>query len=70
MTSYGEEGAVVGSAAAWENHDEVFAQYRGESQSLGGPSFIWVRTTLTKICFVALSHLFAEVGVLLWREYP
>lgn len=32
MTSYGEEGAVVGSAAAWENDDEVFAQYRGESQ--------------------------------------
>ncbi|GAA5885491.1 hypothetical protein JCM16303_002224 [Sporobolomyces ruberrimus] len=28
MTSYGEEGAVVGSAAAWENDDEVFAQYR------------------------------------------
>ncbi|GAA5975068.1 hypothetical protein JCM11641_000018 [Rhodosporidiobolus odoratus] len=28
MTSYGEEGAVVGSAAAWENTDEVFAQYR------------------------------------------
>lgn len=30
MTSYGEEGAVVGSAAAWENDDEVFAQYRGK----------------------------------------
>ncbi|GAA6011788.1 hypothetical protein JCM11491_000751 [Sporobolomyces phaffii] len=28
MTSYGEEGAVVGSAAAWDNNDEVFAQYR------------------------------------------
>ncbi|GAA5891782.1 hypothetical protein JCM8208_002883 [Rhodotorula glutinis] len=28
MTSYGEEGVVVGSAAAWENDDEVFAQYR------------------------------------------
>ncbi|GAA6061997.1 hypothetical protein JCM10212_004275 [Sporobolomyces blumeae] len=28
MTSLGEEGAVVGSAAAWENDDEVFAQYR------------------------------------------
>ncbi|KAK4052229.1 hypothetical protein OIO90_004451 [Microbotryomycetes sp. JL221] len=28
MTSYGEEGAVVASAAAWENHYEVFAQYR------------------------------------------
>ncbi|BGP12278.1 hypothetical protein JCM10213_000026 [Rhodosporidiobolus nylandii] len=28
MTSSGEEGAVVGSAAAWENDDEVFAQYR------------------------------------------
>ncbi|GAA6007595.1 thiamine pyrophosphate-dependent dehydrogenase E1 component subunit alpha [Rhodotorula paludigena] len=28
MTSYGEEGAVVGSAAAWEPEDEVFAQYR------------------------------------------
>ncbi|GAA5899333.1 thiamine pyrophosphate-dependent dehydrogenase E1 component subunit alpha [Sporobolomyces salmoneus] len=28
MTSYGEEGAVVGSAAAWETDDEVFAQYR------------------------------------------
>ncbi|KAJ8297248.1 2-oxoisovalerate dehydrogenase subunit alpha, mitochondrial [Rhodotorula toruloides] len=28
MTGYGEEGTVVGSAAAWENDDEVFAQYR------------------------------------------
>ncbi|SCV67984.1 BQ2448_105 [Microbotryum intermedium] len=28
MTSYGEEGAVVGSAAAWSPTDEVFAQYR------------------------------------------
>ena len=28
MTAYGEEGTVVGSAAAWENDDEVFAQYR------------------------------------------
>ncbi|KAI8458924.1 branched chain alpha-keto acid dehydrogenase E1-alpha subunit [Phakopsora pachyrhizi] len=28
MTSYGEEGAVVGSAAAWYPNDEVFAQYR------------------------------------------
>ncbi|GAA6040963.1 hypothetical protein JCM8097_000514 [Rhodosporidiobolus ruineniae] len=28
MTSYGEEGAVVGSAAAWADTDEVFAQYR------------------------------------------
>ncbi|KAM0751093.1 hypothetical protein T439DRAFT_325248 [Meredithblackwellia eburnea MCA 4105] len=28
MTCYGEEGAVVGSAAAWEPTDEVFAQYR------------------------------------------
>lgn len=28
MTSYGEEGAVVGSAAAWDDDDEVFAQYR------------------------------------------
>ncbi|KAK4050377.1 hypothetical protein OIV83_003446 [Microbotryomycetes sp. JL201] len=28
MTSYGEEGAVVASAAAWKNHYEVFAQYR------------------------------------------
>lgn len=34
MTSYGEEGAVVGSAAAWENDDEVFAQYRGEILAL------------------------------------
>lgn len=31
MTSFGEEGAVVGSAAAWANDDEVFSQYRGES---------------------------------------
>ncbi|KNZ46758.1 2-oxoisovalerate dehydrogenase E1 component, alpha subunit [Puccinia sorghi] len=29
MTSYGEEGAVVGSAAALGKHDEVYAQYRG-----------------------------------------
>jgi 2-oxoisovalerate dehydrogenase E1 component alpha subunit len=29
MTSYGEEGAVVGSAAALGEHDEVYAQYRG-----------------------------------------
>ncbi|KAI9612905.1 hypothetical protein KEM48_003981 [Puccinia striiformis f. sp. tritici PST-130] len=28
MTSYGEEGAVVGSAAALGDQDEVFAQYR------------------------------------------
>ncbi|KAI5477591.1 hypothetical protein MNV49_006077 [Pseudohyphozyma bogoriensis] len=28
MTSYGEEGTVVGSAAAFEPTDEVFAQYR------------------------------------------
>ncbi|KDE06880.1 hypothetical protein MVLG_02768 [Microbotryum lychnidis-dioicae p1A1 Lamole] len=28
MTSYGEEGVVVGSAAAWSPTDEVFAQYR------------------------------------------
>lgn len=28
MTSYGEEGAIVGSAAALGDHDEVFAQYR------------------------------------------
>ncbi|PLW39606.1 hypothetical protein PCASD_08767 [Puccinia coronata f. sp. avenae] len=28
MTSYGEEGAVVGSAAALGEHDEVYAQYR------------------------------------------
>ncbi|SCZ91398.1 BZ3500_MvSof-1268-A1-R1_Chr1-2g01382 [Microbotryum saponariae] len=28
VTSYGEEGAVVGSAAAWSPTDEVFAQYR------------------------------------------
>ncbi|GAA5836215.1 hypothetical protein JCM11251_007396 [Rhodosporidiobolus azoricus] len=28
MTSYGEEGSVVGSAAAWDEKDEVFAQYR------------------------------------------
>ncbi|GAA5899052.1 hypothetical protein JCM6882_004601 [Rhodosporidiobolus microsporus] len=28
MTSYGEEGSVVGSAAAWGDKDEVFAQYR------------------------------------------
>ncbi|GAA5981059.1 hypothetical protein JCM10908_003968 [Rhodotorula pacifica] len=28
MTAYGEEGTVVGSAAAWEDDDEVFAQYR------------------------------------------
>jgi len=28
MTSYGEEGAVVGSAAALGKHDEVYAQYR------------------------------------------
>lgn len=38
MTSYGEEGAVVGSAAAWENDDEVFAQYRGTS------SLLWAGT--------------------------
>lgn len=25
MTSYGEEGAIVGSAAAWDDSDEVFA---------------------------------------------
>ncbi|KAL8291517.1 hypothetical protein RQP46_002495 [Phenoliferia psychrophenolica] len=28
LTSHGEEGAIVGSAAAWDNTDEVFAQYR------------------------------------------
>ncbi|KAG0146996.1 hypothetical protein CROQUDRAFT_656650 [Cronartium quercuum f. sp. fusiforme G11] len=28
MTSFGEEAAIVGSSAAWADHDEVFAQYR------------------------------------------
>lgn len=28
MTSHGEEAAVVGSAAALDGKDEVFAQYR------------------------------------------
>lgn len=45
MTSYGEEGAVVGSAAAWENDDEVFAQYRGETTQLNQER---IRQNLTK----------------------
>lgn len=28
MTSHGEEGAVIGSAAALNNTDEAFTQYR------------------------------------------
>ena len=29
-TSYGEEGSVIGSAAAWQPQDQVFTQYRGK----------------------------------------
>jgi hypothetical protein len=31
-THYGEEAAVIGSAAAWNGTDEIFAQYRGRDQ--------------------------------------
>lgn len=40
MTNYGEEGTHVGSAAALDNTDLVFGQYREAGTSAHGPA-LW-----------------------------
>ena len=42
MTNYGEEGTHVGSAAALDNTDLVFGQYREAGMSARGPA-LWRR---------------------------
>lgn len=55
MTCFGEEAAVVCSAAAWQDTDEIFGQYRGPSCSPRQSE--------------NAADVPAEQGVLLWRGF-
>ncbi|KAF6078042.1 hypothetical protein HJG60_008985 [Phyllostomus discolor] len=78
MTNYGEEGTHVGSAAALDNTDLVFGQYREagttafrEQKQMGGPGRFQPGSRLTSECKEGSNTRTEENQcVLMYRDYP